>query len=262
MKFKLVIPLISVSLGIALWELVARTGLTNPLLFPPPSEIAETILDISGITDSKGLGYPLTSHLLHSFYRLLVGVALAQVVGVIIGIAMGMNNVVRIILQPLISIGISVPMLAVIPLLMLFTGLGDRTAITVTFLGALFPMIYNSFIGIRNIDKKQIWAAEIAGASSLDLFFRVMVPGAMGYIITGARIGVGRGWRYLVAAEMLAGTTWGLGLLLIDARQYSRPDVLFGGIVLLSALGLLIERGILGAFERRTLDRWGFYIEK
>ncbi|QOZ09141.1 ABC transporter permease [Bradyrhizobium sp. CCBAU 51765] len=238
-----------------LWEASSRLGLMNPVLMPPPSAVVANMVRL--LHSENGALPVLLKHTLVSFGRIAVGYGLAAVICTALGLLMGINRSVHAFFDPIITVMMPIPTLAWVPIIILWLGMTDATIIFVIFLAGLFPIIYNSAAGVRGISKKHLWAAELMGASHFKLFFKVLLPGALPSIITGHILAVSNGWRALVGAEMLAGSGWGLGYLIFDARTFMDTETVYGGIVMIALLGLLIEKGLFRPLQRYTIERWG-----
>ena len=194
--------------------------------------------------------------------RLLAGIALAVVIGTVLGVLIGMTRWARMLFQPLISIFMPVPTLAWTPVLLLLTGIDDRTTIIVVFIAAVFEVIYTIVAGIEMMNVKLFWVARSMGASRLQIFFRVIIPAIFPYLITGMRLGTGYAWRALIAAEMLAASSFGLGFMIYDASEYMSTNVIYAGIILIAVLGYLLENVLIGRLEAATTEKWGIQSER
>lgn len=253
-------PIISIGTVFLLWELAARFGLISDFLFPPPSQIAETLWRLTGPTGNPP--YAIVHHILNSLYRLSVGVALALVVGTIIGLLIGLRAWGRAIFKPIISAIMPIPTLAWTPVMLLVFGVDNKTTITIVFIATLFEVIYNVVVGIEMMSARTFWVAKSMGASRWQIFWKVILPGTMPYLITGLKLGFGFAWRALIAAEMLAASSFGLGFMIFDAAEYMSMDVIFGGIILIAVLGYLIENLLIGRLEAATIRKWGVQVER
>ena len=253
-------PVISVSVPLLLWELAARLGWINAFLFPAPSAIAAAVAVQAGPDGQPP--YAIWLHAGRSLYRILAGVALAIVVGFVFGMLMGMTLWGRRILQPIVSAMLPVPTLAWTPILLLVFGIDDRTTIAVVFLAASFQVIYNVTAGLDQLSDKVFWVARSMGASRLQCIWRVALPGTLPFLITGIKLGIGFGWRSLIAAEMLAASSFGLGFMIFDSVEYLNMNLIFGGIFLIAILGYLIENVVMGKIEAATTRRWGVQVER
>jgi NitT/TauT family transport system permease protein len=105
------------------------------------------------------------------------------------------------------------------------------------------------------------WVAQSMGATPLQIFWRVIIPGILPYLITGVRLGTGYAWRALIAAEMLAASSYGLGFMIFDASEYMSMDVIYGVVALIALLGYLLENILIGRLEAATVDKWGVRVE-
>ena len=234
----------------ALWEIVAHLGVFPERLFPSLETIASAFvqLTLSGI---------LPRHAVETLFRLLAGFAIAGSVGVAIGIAMGRSRRAQDIFLPLVSIGAPIPGLAYAPLFLLWFGLGNLAAILLVGFVAMFPVILNTWTGVKAV--KEIWlrSAVALGASDRRLFRKVVLPGALPYILTGLRLGLAQAWRILVAVEMLASVSWGLGWLIFGAREFLNIDVMLAAITVIALIGLTLEKLVFQRLENYTVVKWG-----
>lgn len=235
------------------WEAVARMGIVNPVLLPPPSEVAATAWHYLTAAGE----YLLWRHIGWSLYRLLFGYLLAAVSSVALGAAMGMFRPVYRFFTPILSLLMPIPSLAWVPIVIIWLGLGNATPIFIVFLTAIFPILYNTATGVRSIDMKMIWAVRSMGATRSQLFWNVILPGALVHIITGLKVGLAGAWRALVAAEMLSAAVYGIGFMIFEAREFLQIPVMYAGIVCLAVLGFLLENATFGVIEALTLKQWG-----
>jgi NitT/TauT family transport system permease protein len=232
------------------WELFAAFGPLPAKLFPSLGTVIQTFggLLASGV---------LLSHAQGTIIRLGLGFALAAILGVAVGIAMGRYRWAEDVLLPLTSIGSPIPGLAYAPLFILWFGLGNLPAVLLVAVAAAFPAAINTWTGVKAV--KDIWirAAEAMGAPEHQLFRKVILPGALPYILTGLRLALARAWRVLVAAEMLTSVPRGLGWLIFGAREFLNTDVMLAGIAVIGIIGFLLERVVFARLERFTVVRWG-----
>ena len=234
----------------AVWELVAHSGAFPPRLFPSLETIFATLVRLTG----EGI---LPHHAAETLYRLVAGFVIAAAAGVALGIAMGRYRRAEDLLLPLVSIGAPIPGLAYAPLFLLWFGLGNTGSIILVGFVAAFPVILNSWTGVKAV--KEIWlrAAQAMGADERRLFRHVILPGALPYILTGCRLGLAQAWRILVAVEMLAAVDWGLGWLIFGAREFLNTDAMLAGIAVIAVIGLALEKFVFQPLERLTVVRWG-----
>jgi ABC-type nitrate/sulfonate/bicarbonate transport system permease component len=234
----------------ALWEIVAWSGVFPVRLFPRLETIATTFYDltVAGI---------LPMHAAQTVLRLFAGFAVAAVIGVGVGILMGRSRRVEDYLLPLVSIVAPIPGIAYAPLFLLWFGLGNVPAIMLVGVVACFPVIFNTWTGVKAV--KEIWvrSAHSMGADNQRLFRHVILPGALPYILTGLRLGLAQAWRILVALEMLVGVNWGLGWLIFGARELLNTDAMLAGIATIGIIGIVLEKLVFQKIENYTVIRWG-----
>jgi NitT/TauT family transport system permease protein len=235
---------------LGLWEIVARAGVFPPKLFPSLVTIAEAFIRLT----MNGI---LLHHTFDTVLRLLAGFAIAAVIGVVFGILMGRSRRIEDILLPLVSIGAPIPGLAYAPLFLLWFGLGNKSAVLLVAFVSTFPIIFNTWTGVKAV--KEIWvrSALAMGADDKRLFVKVILPGALPYILTGLRLGLAQAWRILVGIEMLAAVPWGLGWMIFGAREFLNTDVMLSGVVVIAVLGLVLEKFVFQKLEEFTVMRWG-----
>ena len=233
-----------------IWEIVALAGIFPRRLFPTLEDVASSFvqLTISGI---------LPHHAIDTVIRLLSGFALAGIFGVTIGVLMARSRRAEDIFLPLVSICAPIPGLAYAPLFLLWFGLGNLSSVLLVGFVSAFPIIFNSWTGVKAV--KQIWirSAQSMGADDRRLFRHVILPGALPYILTGMRLGLAQAWRILVAVEMLAAVPWGLGWMIFGARKFLNTDVMMAGIVVIAVIGLALENFVFRKIENYTVVRWG-----
>jgi NitT/TauT family transport system permease protein len=234
----------------ALWEIVAWADIFPRRLFPTLEEVALSFvnLTVAGI---------LPHHAIETVIRLLAGFSLAAVIGVTVGVLMGRSRRAEDIFLPLVSIGAPIPGLAYAPLFLLWFGLGNISAVLLVGFVASFPIIFNSWTGVKAV--KEIWlrSAHAMGADDRRMFRHVILPGALPYILTGLRLGLAQAWRVLVAIEMLAAVPWGLGWMIFGAREFLNTDVMMAGIAVIGIIGLTLEKLVFQKIEDYTVVRWG-----
>jgi NitT/TauT family transport system permease protein len=235
---------------LGLWEIVARMGIFPERLFPKLEEVAETFVRLT----AEGI---LPHHVLLTVMRLVAGFALATVVGITIGVLMGRSRRAEDIFLPLVSMLAPIPGIAYAPLFLLWFGLGDLPTILLVGFVSAFPIIFNTWTGVKAV--KEIWvrAAHSMGADDRRLFRKVILPGALPYMLTGLRLGLAQAWRILVGVEILAAVPWGLGWMIFGAREFLATDVMLAGIVAIGIIGLCLEKFVFERLEKYTVVRWG-----
>jgi len=237
--YGLVIP-VSIALTI---ELVVYFGLVSKVLLPPPSEIYLTLVDLASGSLWKHIGFSS----MRVFSGFLIGASLAIVAAVIVGLSRKAEKLLDPTFQGLRAI----PSLAWVPLLLLWLGIDESSKITMITIGAFFPVYLSVLAGIRNVDRKLIEVGEMYGFNQITLAKRIYLRAAMPNLFTGLRTGLSVAWMFLVAAELIAATK-GVGYLLTDGRETSRPDIVFSAIIILAVLGKITD-SVLKYLEGRLL---------
>lgn len=241
-----------------LWEIVTRLWVDNNLL-PPFLVVMETFF--SGLLTSGGpnpYGGPedvpiFIYHAASSLLRVGSGFALAVVVGVPLGFAMGYVRRVDTNFDPIVSTLRPIPPIAWIPLAILWFGLGMKPTVFIIFIGTVFPIVLNTLAGVRGTPRRLIEFALVLGATRADVLRKVIVYEAFPSVITGMRIGFGIGWMSVVAAEMIAAKS-GLGYLIITARWIFATDMVLAGMLMIGLIGFAGDL-LLRMIERRFM-KW------
>jgi len=233
---------------VALWEIVARIGWVPVLFLPSPLGVVAEGWEMV-------MSGELVGHLAASLRRLLFGFAVGGGLGVIVGIVVGFFSVAEAVGTPLIAATFPVPKIALLPLLILWLGLGEPSKIAVIALGVFFPMAINTYTGVRQADALLVRAAVSFGARRWSVIRKVILPSALPMIFAGLRLGAGTALLLLVAAEMIAVES-GIGFLVLHAGNIMATTKLMVGIVVLSLLGVLSHWG-LNRLERLTIPWQG-----
>ena len=241
---------ISIVAVLALYEAVARSGHFAPALMPPLGAVARTLW--GSLIDGT-----MVEHAAFTLYRVLCGFGLAVFIGLPLGVLMGRFRPVENFVLPLASALMPIPSLAWIPILILWFGLGNPVTILVVFYAALFPMLLNTWSGVRAVNPLWLRAAGAMGANEHALFWKVIIPGASPFIIAGLRQSFLRAWVAVIGAEMLAASDWGLGWVIFDAKEFLNTDVMLAGIAVIAIIGLALEKLVLQPIEKFTVVRWG-----
>lgn len=240
---------IPVAAALALWELVARTGLfPGGILFPPFSAVARELYDLA-------VAGVLAENFLPSLRRVLLGFAAGTVAGIAVGTAMGWKRQVNVALGPIISLLYPIPALGWLPLLMIWIGINELLPVTIVFICSFFPICYTTATGIRSVDRRYVQAARSLGSSDARILATVVFPLALPDIFTGLRLEAGMAWRVIVAAEMVAIPT-GIGALLMRSESLIRVDTIMACLLVLSIMCFCFERAFI-LLERRITAEWG-----
>ncbi|CAL78019.1 putative sulfonate ABC transporter, permease protein [Bradyrhizobium sp. ORS 278] len=229
---------------IVVWEALAQGGYLSPQVLPAPSKIVRTAVKLT----TQGT---LLNDLGVSLLRAAAGFAIGGAAGFALGILVGFSAVAEALIDRSIQMIRAIPFLAVLPLVIVWLGVGEAEKVFLVALGVTFPIYINTTLGIRQVDPKLIELGRVQDLSTLQLIRRIILPGALPSILTGVRYALATAWLALVVAETI-GAQSGLGFLAMDAREFLRTDVIVLTIVIYALIGVgadLIARWL----ERRLL---------
>ena len=230
---------------IALWELLPAVGLVNPFFTSSPSRIV--------VAARAAAANGLWTDMLISAVEFWTGFLLAALVGIPLGVFLGWYRRWHALVEPLITMFYTTPRVALLPLLILWLGIGLTSKIAVVFLGAVFPILMNVIAGMRTIDETLLTCARSFGASDLKIFTTLALPSSVPFTLTGLRIGVGRALVGVVVGEMVA-ATGGIGHMIMVAGSAFQVDRVFVGVVIIAVFGYGVT-AVLNGLERR-FDAW------
>ena len=245
---KILPPLAVMVVVVALWwVLVVKSE--SPI-FPTPWQVVTGAWEL--VEDGT-----LAVHIGASVFRVAVGFALAFIVGVPLGLWMGWVTGAFYTLNPLFQMLRPISPIAWIPVAILWFGVGNLSPIFLIFISSVFPMMVQTVVGVRTIDRRYLRAAANFGVPRSVLFRRVVIPAVLPEIIVGMRIGLGVAWLVVVAAEMIALRS-GLGYLIIDSRNAgNRYDLVIAGMIIIGLIGLLLD-GLMRLLEGLRIVRWRY----
>lgn len=218
---------------IGLWEFGARYGYIDAITAPAPSEIACTLMNL--VTSGE-----LWRHFQASILRLLMGWTGGTLVGLVLGIGAGLFTCMRSAVLPVVSAVFPIPKIALLPLLIIWFGIGEESKVATIFFGTLFPTIIAASSGVDNVDRSLIRMAQSFGVPWLPIVWKIVIPAALPGIIAGFRISASIAIILLVAAEMI-GAEYGLGAYVLQAGNLMASDALLAGVLVLSLLGLAVN---------------------
>ncbi len=240
--------LIPIFIIILLWEISTRNGIIPGNFFLPSfSDVFETFYNLL----HQGI---LFENLLSSLGRVLAGFSLGISAGIIAGIAMGYSNLTYKIFNPLISLLYPIPALGWLPILIIILGTGNIVPIILIFICSFFPLLYNTYTGVKNVPEEYIHAAKSLGASDYKILLTIIIPLALPNIFTGLRLEAGMAWRTVIAAEMIAIPT-GIGALLMKGESLVRFDIIIVCLMTLSIMSLVFEK-IFQYLENKLTGNW------
>ncbi|MFC3799120.1 ABC transporter permease [Cohnella sp. GCM10012308] len=231
---------------LAVWELAADLGWVSASMLPAPSTIAAAFGRLAATGE-------LETHLRVSLIRAGGGFLLGGATGLLLGLFTGLGKWAERALDPTIQMIRTVPLLAVIPLFILWFGVGELSKWLLIGLGSFFPLYFHTFLGVRSADFKLYEVARTLRFSRIQLLTKLVLPAALPNILLGVRLSSGVAWLMLAVAEMM-GASAGVGYMIQDARVYAQTDIVFVGILLFALVGKLCDSGVR-LLEKRWL-RW------
>ncbi|MDM5296193.1 ABC transporter permease [Peribacillus simplex] len=228
------------------WQSLGSVGILPAQLFSSPLLIVTTFIDL---VQSGEMGM----HLQISLTRALLGFALGGFLGLLLGVIVGMQKKSEEYLNPSIQMLRTVPLLAITPLFIMWFGFGELSKVLLIALGAFFPLYLQTFLGLRNVDKKLYDVARILEFDRLEQITKLMIPAALPNILLGIRLALSAAWMCLVVAELL-GADRGVGFMIQDARSFMQTDVVFVGIIIFAMAGKISDSFV--RFLENHLLKW------
>jgi ABC-type nitrate/sulfonate/bicarbonate transport system permease component len=230
----------------AIWELAWQVKLISPLFFSGPSAIVVKFVEL--LANGK-----LLSNVAYSGTNYLIGLALAVVCGVPIGVALGWYRRIQLAFNPLITALYATPRIALYPLIIIWFGIGSGSKVFIVFISAVLPIIVNTIAGVRNIDPDLLRAARAYCATDRQIFTTVALPYSVPFVLTGVRQAVAHGLIGVIIAEITAGSE-GVGYMIAYAGQMFATDELMVGVIVTALAGVLITS--IADRLQRHFQRW------
>lgn len=234
-----VVTAVNLTIFFCLWQLLAVTGVVNPLFLPSATSMFEALW--VGLTTTAPPGAvvsgSIADHLAYSLTNLSIGLVIACIIGIPAGLLMGGNRYVETILSPYVWALASLPRIALVPLFILFLGFTVKMQITIIVLSAVFPIIINAWAGVKTTEKSLLAAAKVFGASRRELYMKVVFPYTLPFIISGIQQGIGRGLIGVIIAEIFGGSK-GLGYLIQRAADTFNSSLMYAVLLLLVIVSL------------------------
>jgi NitT/TauT family transport system permease protein len=228
-----ILSLFSPILLLVLWEVLVQIGALDKRFFPAPSSIVGTFSNL--VTSGE-----LWKHLTASISRILIGFALGAIPALILGITMGLFRWVRAFFSPMIAALYPIPKIAILPLIMLIFGLGEPSKWVIIAIGTFFLVLYNTMAGVMNIPSIYLDVGKNFGASRLQFYWTIALPGALPLIFTGIKLAAGVALLIIVAAEFVGAKT-GIGYLIWQSWQTFSVETMYVGLVVIAILGYLVS---------------------
>lgn len=216
-----------------IWQLFYSSEIYNDYILPSPRTVFYALYEsiMSG---------ELYKNIIASLNRIIYGYISSILISLCLGSLIVSNKFIRKILQPPLDFLRQIPPLALLPLLLIWLGIGEQQKISIIILGSLFPILLNFIAGIENVDKKLIEVAQVMKLKRMDVFYRIYLPSALPFILVGLKIGLGFSWRSLVGAELIASSS-GIGYMMTDAELMGRTDIIYVSIFVIGAIGVTSE---------------------
>lgn len=234
---------------VIVWAVVVELEVFPRAFLPGPLDVVRA----GAALVYKGI---LPVHLQDSLTRLATGAAVGIVVGIPLGVLVGLHRVAYRLAWPLVVFFQAIGDIAWLPILLVWFGFSLTTMTVVIVYTVVFPIIFNAALGVRTVPQDLVRAAQMLGASPPRVLIEVLLPGALPNIVTGLRNGLGYGWRALIAAEIIVGTS-GIGFMMFDARRQGSVVEMLLGMIILGVLWSVVDGGLLTPLERATVERWG-----
>lgn len=234
---------------LAIWQFVVSSGIVSTDKLVAPYTLCMTFIDkLSNVVPD---GNTILVHIATSLKLVLAGFLLSCLIGVPLGLLMGFFKTFQALFSPIFEIVKPIPPLAWIPIVIVVFGIGMKSELFIIFVAAFVPCVINSYTGIRSTDPALLNVAKTAGASRMQMFFKVGVPSALPMVFVGIKVSFGSAWATLVAAEMIASSV-GLGYMIQQGRQASRPDIVLLGMLVIGIIGGVLT-GLLGLLEKKVI---------
>jgi len=244
MQFKRALGLLPLALLLVAWDIAVELKVYPEILLPRPMKVLMVFVeDWSTVLDNAAA----------SISRVVTGITLSFLVAVPLGLMIGRYKLLDLMTDWSIQIFRSIPPIALIPLAILFFGIGDKPAIVLIFLAGLWPLLINTIFGVRGIERTLIKVARAARASEGLIMRDIVLPAALPSIFTGLRLAVGAGWLTVVTSELIAVKS-GLGYMILNAQLSFRSELIIAGIVVIGAIGLAADQLVRAV--RRRVCRW------
>jgi ABC-type nitrate/sulfonate/bicarbonate transport system permease component len=242
-------PSIPFVIALGAWALLWDVFQPSRETLPPIRDVLSTIRDL-------GASGQLTENVLASVYRLLLGSVLGILTGVAGGFLVGLNRGVAEMLNPLVVFFNAISGIVWLPLMIAWIGIGTALAVFLIWNTVFFIVFQNTVLGVQLVPEALENGVRTLGGGRWETLRSVTLPGALPYILTGIRSGLGFGWRALIAAE-LVGAASGLGTMIFDAAEFHRSDIIITGCLIIGTIAMAVNRWLLLPIERRTVRRWG-----
>jgi len=225
----LILPVILV----VIWTVISELHIANEYIIPAPQKIFMAAFEMIKTGE-------LAKNMIISLGRVIAGFVITFIIAFPMAVFVGAKPKAIPYIEPFMEFMRHVPPIATIPILILWFGIGETSKMVVIFLATFFPIFSNTLNGVTNYDKKLLEVGESLGFTGRDKFLKIIFPQAIPSIMTGVQLGLGYSWRALMGAELIAASS-GIGYMIVDAEQLSRPDIVIVGILSIGLLGYAID---------------------
>jgi ABC-type nitrate/sulfonate/bicarbonate transport system permease component len=244
------LPFVAILLAwIVYWNIVRPP----PATLPSVTDVIATVVKLARDGD-------LGTHVLASLWRLFLGATFGIVTGVAGGFIAGLYRGVAEFLNPLVVFFNAISGIVWLPLMIGWLGIGTALAVFLIWNTVFFIVFQNTVLGVQLVPEVYEQGVRALGGGRIETIRSVILPGALPYILTGIRSGLGFGWRALIAAELVGAAT-GLGQMIFSAADYHRSDIIIGGCLIIGTIAIAMDRWLLAPIEERTVRRWGLVID-
>jgi sulfonate transport system permease protein len=239
----IVLPLII----LVTWGIIFHLKIISPALLPAPVKVISTFISLIRSGD-------LAFNLKVSLIRVITGFLIGMLAGFILGTLMGLSRTVEKLVGPLFHAIRQVPLLGWIPLIVLWCGIGEISKVVLISIGVSYPLVLNTFEGIRSVKKEYIEVGEVFEFNRITLFRKIIFPAALPSILTGIKLGSSKAWMMVVGAEIFIVAAGGIGDMMWEAREHFRMDIVMVGVIVIGIIGFIINQ-LVRLLEARFL-RW------
>jgi len=258
---RILLNLLALFLFFLVWQVTAfLVNMNKGSIFPTPLTVLKALFNLLG--GKVIYNHTLFQHIMSSLFIWFVAFSLSTIAGVIIGGISGLSKSLHEVINMIVTIIQVIPGLAWLPIALLIFGIGKNATIFIIFMIGITPVIVNTSSGIRSIPSIYLKTAKVLGNRKILILTNIIIPASLQSIINGIRTGFANSWRVLIAAEMVIGNGKGLGYIIVQSRWNLRFEDAFIAVIVISLIGLIVEKGLFSLLENRILKRAGLLKEE
>lgn len=235
---------------LVMWESIAKLAGFNRMLFPSLVTVFERLWSLLASGE-------LLDETAATLGRMTLGYSAAVLIGVPLGVSMGRSRLMEDLFSPLINFLLPIPILALVPMFVLWFGLTLHAAVLLIAFASTMPIAVNAWSGSRSIEPQLLRVAQSMNVGGLPLFFKVVLPASLPAILVGLRQGLAMAWRAAIGAEFFAVASSGLGVRMFEAKDYVQMDVILSLLVVIMVVSMIFDKLVFAPLEKRTIRRWG-----